>query len=239
MPKEIILIDDFSDDGELTLRALSEIRNSNPQTHIIIVPLEKNDGPGTARNIGWSYASQPYIAFLDADDSWHPKKIEIQYGWMKLNPTIAFSFHRSKQIKSNEKVSFDLPEFCAKPRALKFLLRSNFVPTRTVMLKTSLSLRFYPGKRYAEDYLLWLRIAYTEGDLWLIDSVLSYSYKSDFGEGGLNQMLYKSYLGVLDTYKKILRDSMISRLTYCLLVTYASMKFIRRILLVYFRGSLS
>jgi len=64
---------------------------------------------------------------------------------------------------------------------------------------------------------------------------LSFSYKRDFGETGLNSLLYKSYLGVLDAYKIILQERLISYLTYCFLVTYASMKHIRRACLVRFR----
>ena len=236
LPREIILVDDFSNDNGATSGVLLDIRDSNLGIPIIFISLEKNDGPGTARNVGWDKASQPYIAFLDADDSWHPGKIEIQYKWMILNPRVALSFHRTQQIELGKKLLLNSTEFRIKPVTFKSLLLSNVVPTRSVMLKTSVIQRFYPGKRHAEDYLLWLKIAHTEGSVWFIDLVLSYSYKHDFGEGGLNSLLYKSYHGVLDAYKKILQDKLISNVTYCLLVAYASMKHIRRLCLVFFRS---
>ncbi len=239
LPKEIILVDDFSNDNGTTLQTLSEIQSSNPSNLITIIALDKNNGPGTARNAGWDQASQPYIAFLDADDSWHPKKLEIQYGWMMLNPKIALSFHRSRQIKSNEILASDLAKFNVKPITFRSLLFSNCVPTRSVLLKTSVSQRFFPGKRHAEDYLLWLKIAYTEGSIWFIGLVLCYSYKNDFGQGGLNSFLYKSHVGVLDTYKKIHTDRLISNFTYCVLVIYESVKYARRLCLVYFRGAIN
>jgi glycosyltransferase involved in cell wall biosynthesis len=238
LPKEIILVDDLSNDHGATLQKLLEIKDSNQNTLITIITLDKNEGPGTARNAGWDQALQPYIAFLDADDSWHPKKIEIQYGLMMSNQKIALSFHRSQQIESNESLVFDLAKFNVKSLTFRSLLLSNYVPTRSVMLKKSLPQRFYPGKRHAEDYLLWLKIAYAEGGIWFTDLVLSYSYKRDFGEGGLNSFLYKSHVGVLDTYKKILADRLISHLTYCALVIFESIKYIRRIFLVYFPGGI-
>jgi len=237
LPREIILVDDFSNDSGATLQALSEIQNSNPSNLITIIALDKNNGPGTARNVGWDQASQPYIAFLDADDSWHPKKLEIQYGWMMSNPKIALSFHRSHQIELKETLASDLVEFTVKPVTFRSLLLSNCVPTRSVMLRKLIPQRFDSGKRYAEDYLLWLKIAYAEGGIWFADIVLSYSYKNDFGQGGLNSFLYKSHAGVLDTYKKILTDRLISNFTYCVLVIYESIKYMRRICLVYFRGA--
>jgi len=239
LPKEIILVDDLSNDHGATLQKLLEIKDSNQNTLITIITLDKNDGPGTARNAGWDQALQSYIAFLDADDSWHPKKIEIQYGLMMSNQKIALSFHRSQQIESNESLVFDLAKFNVKSLTFRSLLLSNYVPTRSVMLKKSLPQRFYPGKRHAEDYLLWLKIAYAEGGIWFTDLVLSYSYKCDFGEGGLNSFLYKSHVGVLDTYKKILADRLISHLTYCALVIFESIKYIRRIFLVHFRGGIN
>ena len=81
-PEEIILIDDFSNDDGVTLTTLNYLRQMHQKTSIKIVLLDKNSGPGSARNAGWKEASQPYLAFLDADDSWHPKKLEIQYQWM-------------------------------------------------------------------------------------------------------------------------------------------------------------
>lgn len=236
LPREIILVDDFSNDHGATLRALSEIRDSNIKTLITIVALNINDGPGTARNAGWDKASQPYIAFLDADDSWHPKKIEIQYGWMMTNPKLALSFHRSQQYDLNDNLTSDLGKYNVKPVAFKSLLLSNCVPTRSVMLKTSIPQRFYPGKRHAEDYLLWLKIAYAEGRIWYLDVVLSYSYKQDFGEGGLNSFLKKSHVGVLDAYKKILKDRLISHSTFGALFVFESIKYFRRVCLVYFRS---
>lgn len=236
LPREVILVDDFSNDDGLTMSALADIRDSNQHIHITIISLDENDGPATARNAGWSQATQPYIAFLDADDGWHPNKIEIQYGWMSRRPEIVFSFHRTKQISCSNNLMSLKKIFIAKSITFSAMLYKNFVPTRSVMIKKSISQRFYPGKRYAEDYLLWLEVAHSEGPIWLLDIVLGYSYKRDFGEGGLNGMLYKSYLGVIDTYKKIQNDKKISYSLYKLLAAYATIKFIRRVSSAYLRN---
>jgi glycosyltransferase involved in cell wall biosynthesis len=42
---------------------------------------------------GWLAATQPYIAFLDADDAWHPQKLELQYEWMQSHPDAVLTGH--------------------------------------------------------------------------------------------------------------------------------------------------
>src|SRR5438309_8195778 len=79
-PAEAILIDDAS--GDNTFAVMEKIRNKYGDW-IRIVALPMNQGAAAARNAGWHAATQPYIAFLDADDAWHPRKIEIQYGYMQ------------------------------------------------------------------------------------------------------------------------------------------------------------
>ena len=52
-------------------------------------------GQGKARQIGVDNASSEFLAFLDYDDLWHPKKIEVQIRNLK-NINIASSFKNAK-----------------------------------------------------------------------------------------------------------------------------------------------
>ncbi len=81
---EIILVDDAS--GDDTLAALEDIRRGHGDAAVRVLAAPANVGAGEARNLGWNAASQPWVAFLDADDAWHPRKIEIQYGWLLQHP---------------------------------------------------------------------------------------------------------------------------------------------------------
>jgi len=73
-PKEILLVEDYSQDEGKTLASLYDLqRKFQDKITIKVIPLLKNGGPGGARNTGWDEAQQPYLAFLDADDSWHPR----------------------------------------------------------------------------------------------------------------------------------------------------------------------
>lgn len=70
---EIIVVDDGSTD-DTNLVATSFISNS-AKVRVIRVP---NGGVASARNVGLQAARGEFVAFLDADDLWHPRKLELQ-----------------------------------------------------------------------------------------------------------------------------------------------------------------
>jgi glycosyltransferase involved in cell wall biosynthesis len=74
---EIIVINDGSTDK--TLNLLKKFKH-----HIHVIDQE-NGGVSTARNAGIAYSTGKYIAFLDADDTWHLNKLEIQLQFMDGN----------------------------------------------------------------------------------------------------------------------------------------------------------
>jgi glycosyltransferase involved in cell wall biosynthesis len=112
-PYEVILVEDCS--GDYTLDVLYSLQSQFDVDWIKIIPLKVNSGPGTARNVGWNASQQDYIAFLDADDSWHPQKIEIQYGWMVKNSDVDMTGHDFQYLKTmdepTEKHNVDTVDF--------------------------------------------------------------------------------------------------------------------------------
>ena len=231
-PEEIILIDDFSNDDGVTLTTLNYLRQMHQKTSIKIVLLDKNSGPGSARNAGWKEASQPYLAFLDADDSWHPKKLEIQYQWMVAHPDVVLSGHQTTKISENDTLT-ELPENLVARSTNKYsLLFSNCFPTRSVMIKRDVAYRFLPEKRYAEDYLLWLTIVFNGQPAWFLESPMAYSFKEDFGDGGLTGNIWKTQLGEMDSYYRILRMNLISKPMFVIVTFFSILKYFRRLYFV-------
>ncbi|MFL0251656.1 glycosyltransferase family 2 protein [Clostridium neuense] len=73
---ELIFVDDCSTDNSLEILYKFERENSD---RVIIIKLDKNEGPGGARNIGLEYASGEYISFADSDDYVKPEMYECMY----------------------------------------------------------------------------------------------------------------------------------------------------------------
>lgn len=227
-PYELILVDDAS--GDDTLKMLQNLRDRFGTDWINVIPLPQNGGPSLARNKGWEMATQPYIAFLDADDAWHPCKIEIQHNWMKNHPNVALTGHDCIWIKSDEFSYTDLPrEWKAWHISPRHLLLSNKLPTRSVMLRRDIPLRFELTKRYSEDYLLWLQIVLSGYDAWRLELPLAYLFKAPYGEGGLSSDLLKMERGELDTYHGLHKTNLINKWVYLFFSVISIIKFLRRL----------
>ncbi len=84
---EVLLVDDASTDGSLEkIRQIQDERLKVLKAHP-----EHAVGAAGARNCGIEAAKGRYLAFLDADDLWHPKKLEKTLMYMKKKD-VAFVF---------------------------------------------------------------------------------------------------------------------------------------------------
>lgn len=228
LPLEIILIDDASQDN--TLEILHDIQAEQGEDWIKVISFTENRGPSAARNAGWEQAKAEYIAFLDADDSWHPQKVEIQYGWMQKNPSIVLTGHQIRLADLNYQIPIYLQDqFSVKQVNRRALFFKNFFTTSTVMMRGNLSLRFDEGQNFCEDYLLWLRIFLLYGDAYLINLPTAFRYKSSYGETGLSSNLWLMEKGELQTYKKIFRGGGLSLLQLIILSAWSILKYTKRI----------
>lgn len=70
---EVIVVDDGSTDGTV---AIAEAQRGALGATRLVVVRQQNRGAGAARNRALADATQPYVAFLDADDEWLPTKLE-------------------------------------------------------------------------------------------------------------------------------------------------------------------
>ena len=106
-PLEVLVVDDGSKDGSA---ALAE--SFGPPVRVIRQP---NQGESVARNRGMTEAVGDWIAFLDADDAWHPEKTARQLA--ALGPAdiasvtnVRFFGEEEYQIRRNGRC---LPSACA------------------------------------------------------------------------------------------------------------------------------
>ena len=238
-PAEIILVEDCSSDE--TLEILNKLQSEYPSGWIKVIPLSFNVGAGEARNAGWDAARGSYIAFLDADDSWHTQKIAIQYGWMSAHPDVALTGHECQELEAGAKRDIDNMHSAADVdggfEAVSHveLLVSNRFPTRSVMLKRELPYRFVPGKRYSEDYLLWAMICLDGHSCYQSSLPLAFLFKASYGGGGLSAQRWRMQQGELDTYRQLYRSDRIGLIVFMLAYFFSWVKYGRRILTVKLR----
>jgi glycosyltransferase involved in cell wall biosynthesis len=228
-PAEVILIDDASRDG--TWKRLSALQEQYGSSWLKLISLKINSGPSGARNAGWDVASQPYIAFLDADDSWHPQKVEIQYNWMILHPEVDVTSHLYTWVKGDAP-DYNLPTNWQTKRIPRTkLLLKNYISTPTVMLKRDTPYRFNPQKRYSEDYLLWLTILLQGYSIWQLELPLAYLYKAPYGQGGLSRNLNEMELGELENYMFLQKQGLLAKWEVKVLSIWSQLKYFKRLLL--------
>ena len=79
---EFIIIDDTSTD------ATPSVIKSYNDPRIIYIRNNTNIGQTRSLNIGLGYAKAPLIARIDADDSWHPSKLELQMKFLEMHEKI-------------------------------------------------------------------------------------------------------------------------------------------------------
>lgn len=236
LPKEVMLIEDASPDDGLTLQALNEQAAKYADNfEVKVIALNKNQGAANARNVGWNSASQPYIALLDADDAWHPQKIEIQYKFMQENPEIVLSGHAPKIVTDDSQPDWKLGYFDFKNISKNNLLISNQFVTPSVMMKKDIAFRFDSTKRYMEDYLLWLQIAFSDYSVAKLSPALVAIYKPMFGASGLSSHLWAMEKAELDNYWLLYKNKNIGFILVAMLSVYSLAKYLRRLIIVSLR----
>jgi glycosyltransferase involved in cell wall biosynthesis len=153
--REIIVIDDGSTDDTQA--------RVEPYTDRIRYIRQQNQGCSAARNTGIQAAKGDWLAFLDADDLWHPRKLEIQMAYLARHPDIALLAADNLMDLSEgwPAIGVNLDPPAVAVRLEDIVIRSRFVPSSVVARKDcfhKLGL-FDAALRSAEDRDMWIRFA--------------------------------------------------------------------------------
>lgn len=163
---EIIVVDDGSTDN--TVEKLSIDYNT-------VKFLEQNNlGVSSARNLGIAKAKSTWIAFLDSDDQWNPKKIEKQIQHLSENPELKACHTGEKWIRNG--IPVQTASFLNKSteRLFERSLERCIICPSSVIISRSVFERigvFDPDLPICEDYDFWLRLLLTY-EIGLVDEPL-------------------------------------------------------------------
>ena len=150
---ELLIVDDVSTDK--TISVIEPFCKEDPRIQLAIK--EKHTGIASSRNLAINKAKGRFLAFLDADDVWHPEKLEQQLKFMQ-EQKVGFCYS-----------SYDLIDETGKPiekiiktagtLTHKDYLRNTIIGCSTVMVDTDIVGQVtVPDFRTSEDTATWLDI---------------------------------------------------------------------------------
>lgn len=229
LPAEVILVDDAS--GDTTRTVLTKLSQKFPAGWIKLVFLDQNVGAGSARNAGWAAASQPFVAFLDADDAWHTHKIAIQYGYMVSHQDVALCGHGFRMLKQGQMPDWDAGIGEARTVGECAMLLSNRFVTPSVMVKRELGYRFVEQQRHMEDHMLWMKVVCSGARVVKLTNELAAIYKNSFGVTGLSSHVWLMERSDLNNFRRLYRDGFVSSLQLAFLIPFSLLKHLRRMVI--------
>lgn len=170
---EVIVADDASREDPTSV-----VERALPSGRFRVVRHRTNLGPAAARNSGLAEARGKYVAFLDSDDAWHPRKLEAQVAAIESAPlpSNVFCVTRTDVQMGSGRGRF-LPE---KPVGTdedfsEFLYVSHgFAQTSSFLLgrEAALAIGFHEELRQYEDHLFFIQAGARGMSYLLVDAPL-------------------------------------------------------------------
>lgn len=150
---ELLVLDDGSTDDTLTIvQRLAQL-----DSRIRVLPNECNMGVAKTRNRGLDLCRGEYVALLDSDDVWYPKKLETQLALIRETGADLSYCSYAIVDAAGEKTCADY----LVPSKVEFreLLKQNVIGCSTVMFSAKVKEKYrFEADFYHEDYVLWLQL---------------------------------------------------------------------------------
>lgn len=217
--REIIVVDDGSTDDTYIYNQdiINKYRFIRYYRH------NRNEGVSKARNTGISLSKGEYIAFLDSDDKWRKRKLEIQY-MHHLNSPYSISYTNERWIKDNTFKNQSKAHRKFSGNIFSNALKLCMVSPSSIMCRRAVFHRiglFDESLPVAEDYDLFIR-ASIYYDFLFIDNPLVIKYGGHKGQlsrsrkildiyriRSLEKIYHSYYSDLSDERKSLLKNEII------------------------------
>ena len=212
---EIIII--YDDSNLDDLKYILEIKRLDKR--IRVFKNKENKGVGLSRNYGIKKSRGKFIAFLDADDIWHPLKLSTQIEFM-INNNFSIT-HTSYNIinEKNKKVGTRF----AKNLKFSDLIKSCDIGLSTVIIeKKLLDNLCFPNLKTKEDYVLWLQLTKKGYEFKAFDEFLT---DWRLAKNSLSSSTFRKLIDGYNVYRKYLEQSILKSLINLLIL---SLNFLRK-----------
>jgi len=160
-PAEIIVVNDGSTDGGEAIARGFATPAGCPAVRVIDQP---NRGVSAARNAGIAAATQPYVAFLDADDRWRPGFLARMRELIERHPGATLYGAGFATVRNGRETrTYGATGVRGGPVDFFRELSRGFVihPSSMVAPKAAIERvgGFPEGVTHAEDFLVWAKLA--------------------------------------------------------------------------------
>jgi len=209
---EIIIVDDGSQDDTVAVAEGLAARHAN----VRVLQQLRNSGPAAARNRGVVESRGEFLAFLDADDTWAPDKLEKQLAIVQAKPETGLVFtallERDVHGRKLREVWHRVPQDRQRRVIASFLFRLNML-TPTMFLPRRVYDRtggFDERLRMGEDHLLFMKIAADYEVVYLpellVDRWVVPASHSKSGAPAAMQVEFQQFMAVAVQHFPYLRD---------------------------------
>jgi len=189
---KVMIVDDGSNDDTVEI-----VLNLAKTDRSISLIKQEHRGVQAALNKGISGSIAQYIAFLDADDLWHPRKLEKQLAYITTNKT-EFCFCLMQEFEDKSTLS-EITKHKARTGPMKGFHKSAFLANRKVFDKYGL----FDETVGIGDFVEWYsRVIRTQNSVGMIEEALAYRRIHD-----TNTMLKADKNSFLNILKKHLDES--------------------------------
>jgi len=212
----MIIVDDCSTDRTVEI-VQSYTKKDN---RIKLIKLNKNSGSAVARNTAMDYAKGDYIAFLDSDDVWLPKKLAKQLTFMQTKD-IAFSFTKYIRMHEDGTLTKAVTE-APKTVGYEQLMKHCVIGCLTVMIdRRKIGAMRMVNIRTRQDYVFWLHIMKKGYLAYGLPEVLA---KYRLVEGSISSNKIKAAKQNWYVYRHIEKQSLLKSLWYFINYALTSVK---------------
>lgn len=227
---EIIVVNDGSKDN--SQKKVENFINKHPNFDIKLIN-QQNGGVSKARNTGLKSAIGNYIALLDSDDEWLPKKIEEQIVFFK-KPNVDFI----TALRNNDKITFpySITDDNYAIVTLKKLLFKVVGHTSTAVFKRSVLDEigyFDENQKYSEDANFWMKVS-VKFNIIILNQVLVITGggKPSIGHSGLSANVKEMEKGAQKNLNEMYNLHYVNFIEFFLLKVFSKIKYLRRIVLI-------
>tara|TARA_B100001057_G_scaffold496374_2_gene597709 strand:+ start:1734 stop:2474 length:741 start_codon:yes stop_codon:yes gene_type:complete len=212
---EILMI--YDDQEREDLEFIKKLIRSDKRVSLIIN--QKSLGAGLSRNHGIKKCKGKYIAFIDSDDTWEKKKLELQIKFMKKR-NCQISHTNYEIIDKENKV---LSHRTARDfNSINELIKSCDIGLSSVIAKKEIFKGecFFADLKTKEDFVLWLKILKKDIKICALKKDLMYWRKLD---NSLSSSIFQKLRDGYSVYNKFMKFNFVKSLFYLFLLSLNSL----------------